>query len=122
MGTAHEWFLVLVVGFPFGGLRWLLNYPRPKFVQPPRIYWMLCVLDYALFGFWFGVLEAFRDWRPFRPPLVYLNVGILVCMLFVSYSHRRITRNLPRLPKKPALFPAPDFSRIEKKPDANDVT
>ena len=121
MGTAQEWFLVFIVGFLFGGFMAWLN-PRPKFVQPPRIYWMLCVLDYALFGFWFGVLEAFRDWRPFRPPLVYLNVGILVCMLFVSYSHRRITRNLPRLPKKPALFPAPDFSRIEKKPDANDVT
>ena len=121
MGTAHEWLLVLVAGSFFGGFMGLLQYPRPKFVQPPRIYWTLYLLEYTLFGFWFGVMQAFNG-RAFHPPLVYLNVGILVCMLFVSYSHRRITRNLPRLPKKPALFPAPDFSRIEKKPDANDVT
>jgi hypothetical protein len=44
MGTAHEWFLVLVVGFPFAGLLGWVNYPRPKFVQPPRIYWTLLCL------------------------------------------------------------------------------
>jgi hypothetical protein len=121
MGTAQEWFLVLVVGFLFGGFMAMLS-SRPKFVQPPRIYWKLYILDYVLFGLWFGVVEVFKESRPFRPPLVYLNVGILVCLLLVSYSLRRITRNLPRLPKKPALFPVSDFSRTEKKPGANNVT
>jgi hypothetical protein len=122
MGTAREWFLVLVVGFLFSGSIGLLTYYRPKFFQPSRIYWKLVILDNTLFGLLFGVMEVFRGSRPFRPPLVYLNVGIVVCMLPVTYSLRRVIRNLPRLPKKPALFPVPDFSRAEKKPDANDAT
>jgi hypothetical protein len=121
MGTAQEWFLVFIVGCLFGGFMAWLN-PRPQFVQPPRIYWKLYVLDYALFGLWFGVVEVFRGSRPFRPPLVYLTVGIFVCGLVLSFPLRHFNRTLPRLPKKPALFPVPDFSRIDKKPDANDVT
>jgi hypothetical protein len=42
-------------------------------------------------------------------------------LLPVGWSLRRFNRILPRLPKKLALFPAPDFSRIEKNTDANDV-
>jgi hypothetical protein len=121
MGTAQQWFLVLLVGFLFGGFMAMVS-SRPKFVQPPRIYRKLYILGYALFGLWFGVVEVFRGSRPFRPPLVYLNVGLIVCTLLVSYCLRRITRNLPRLPKRPAPFPVPDFSRTEKKPDANDVS
>jgi len=113
MGTAHEWYLVLVVGFFFGGFLGLLNYPsRSKFVQPPRIYWALYVLDYALLGLWFGVMQAFNG-RAFHPPLVYLlvylNVGIIVCMLLLILPIRHFNRTLPRLPKKPAPFPVPDF-------------
>jgi len=119
MGTTHEWFQVFVVGALFGGFMAFMG--LPKFVKPPRVYWTLYILDYALFGFLFGVTEVFRGWRPFRSPLVYLNIGILVCMLPVTYSLRRFNSTLPRLPKKPASFPVPDFSRIEKKPDANDV-
>jgi hypothetical protein len=120
MGTAQEWFLVFIVGFLFGGFMAWLN-PRPKFVQPPRIYRTLYLLNYALFGLWFGVMEVFRGSRSFRPPLVYLNVGIFVCGLLLSFPLRRFNRTLPRQAKKPGLFPAPDFSRIEKKSDANDV-
>lgn len=122
MGTAHEWFLVFIVGALFGGFMVLLSYFIPKFFQPSGIYWKLHILDCALSGFLFGVMEVFRGSRPFHPPLVYLNVGILVCMLLVTYFLRRIMRNLPSLPKKPALFPVPDFGRPAKKPDADGAT
>jgi hypothetical protein len=121
MGTTHEWLLVLVVGSLFGGLLGLLHNPRSEFVQPPRIYWTLYVLDYALVVLWFGIMQAFNG-RAFHPPIVYLNVGIIICLLLLILPIRRFNRTLPRLPRKPALFPVPDFSRAEKKPDANDVT
>jgi hypothetical protein len=121
MGTAREWFLVLIVGLLFGGFMGLLGSSHPRFFKPSRTYWKMYILGYALFGLLFGVTEVFRGSRPFQPPLVYLNVGILVCMLLVTYSVRRVIRSLPRLPKKPALFPVPDFSRAEKKPEPNDV-
>jgi hypothetical protein len=120
MGTAQEWFRVLVVGALFGGFLGLLNSPRPKFVQPPRSYLELYILYYVLVGFGFGIFDAFVL-RAFRPPLVFLTIGIIACALPVGWSLRRFDRTLPRLPRK-ALFPAPVFGRIEKKPDANDVT
>jgi hypothetical protein len=114
MGTTREWLLVLFVGALLAGSMGLLTYYRTKFFQPSRTYWKLSILDNALFSLLFGVMEVFRGSRPFRPPLVYFNVGILVCMLLVTYFLRRIIRNLPRLPKKPALFPVPDFLANKK--------
>src|SRR5580704_6356725 len=91
MGTAQEWFQVFVVGSLFGVIMMLLL-SRPEFAKPPRVYWTLYILDYALFGFLFGVTEVFRGWRPFRSPLVYLNIAILVCMLPVTYSWVKTVR------------------------------
>lgn len=121
MGTAQEWFRVLIAGSLFGGFMGMLGFPRPQFVHPPRIYWKLCALLYVLSGLCFGIGDSF-GMRAFRPPLVFLTIGSLACALPVSWSLRRFNRTLPRLPKKPAPYPAPVFSRIEKKPDTNDVT
>jgi hypothetical protein len=124
MGTAQEWFRVFVSGSLFGMFLGLLLLPsRPKFVQPPRIYWPLQILYFVIGGFGTGIVDAFTV-RAFRPPLVFLTIGIFACALPVGWSLRRFDRILPRLPKKqkPAPFPVPDFSRMEKKPDANDVS
>jgi hypothetical protein len=122
MGTAQEWFRVFVSGALFAMFLWLLV-SRPRFVQPPRFYWPLRILYYVIAGFGFGIVDAFTV-QAFRPPLVFLTIGIFACALPVGWSLRRFDRTLPRLPKKrkPAPFPVPDFSRIEKKPDPNDMS
>ena len=123
MGTAQEWFRVFVVGSLFGGFLGLMSLldSRPKFVHRPRIYLKLNILYYVLAGLGFGIFDVYT-WRAFRSPLVFLTIGIITCALPVGLSLRRFDRTLPRLPKKPALFPVPDFSRTEKKPDAKEVT
>lgn len=123
MGTAQEWFRVFVAGSLFGGFLGFLGlaHSRPKFVQRPRIYLKLNILFYVLSGLGYGIFDAFI-WRAFRSPLVYLTVGIIACALPVAFILRRYDRTLPRLPKTPALFPVPDFSRAGKKPDASDAT
>jgi hypothetical protein len=120
MGTAQEWFRVFVSGALFAMFLGLLV-SRHRFVRPPRFYWPLRILYYAIAGFGFGIVDAFTV-QAFRPPLVFLTIGIFACVLPVGWSLRRFDRTLPRLPKKqkPAPFPVPDFSRIEKKPDPND--
>ena len=123
MGTAHEWLRVFVAGSLFGGLMWFVGWTQSRhtFVQIPRIYLKLNVVYYVLAGFLYGVVDAFTM-RAFRPPLVFLNTAIIACAILVGWSLLRIARTLPRFPKKLALFPVPDFSRAEKKPDANDAT
>ncbi len=122
MGTAQEWFRVFVAGSLFGGLMGFVGWmqSRHTFVQIPRIYLKLTILYYALGGFCFGIVDTFTT-RAFRPPLVFLNIAIIACLILVGWFLRRFARTLPRLPKKLALFPVPDFGRAEKKSDANNA-
>jgi hypothetical protein len=108
MGTAHEWSRVLIEGFLFGGFIALLHFPRRKFVQPPRLYWFLYILECVLIGLMFGMVGPFGA-RAFRLPLVFLTIGIIASMVPLTLTLRRFNRTLPRLAKKPAPFPVPDF-------------
>jgi hypothetical protein len=116
MGTVHDWFRVLIVGAIWGGfMGWMSSGPL-MLVKPPRLYLRMRIMVCVLAGLVYGLVDTFNG-RAFRPPLLFLFIGIVVGALVVGSFLRRLVRNVPQVPLYSSESPL--FGQSDEKHRAN---